>query len=416
MQPSPTLNYLGLPFLEILSIDQSREVIIFNVKALFERDNLRCPHCCKVQEGAVERSGTVPSKIYSKGPYTRKVDHLEVCGKPSRLHIFTTRFQCCKCKGTFIPEIPGVRPYRQSSEPFRTHIYKQHHAGITGKDVAQNHRIGSATVERIYQDHTLLKAKKRLSNTCPQVLGIDEHSIHCKQKNKRGTYFATTLCDLKNHKVFDIVEGRIPRELRGYFSKIQGRHLVKVVCIDLSSSYRSLIKEFFPNAKIVADRFHVIRVMQHHFMELFKSLAPEIKSHRGYLAALRTKPENLSDKRKALLESLFEKHPALKVIYDQLQDTHQLLSHKTLNAKAFKPLSEKLLYLINELKHSKLKPMITLAKTLNQWIEPIVAMWRFSKNNGITEGFHRKMKLIQRRAYGFKNFQNYRLRVIAQCG
>jgi len=34
----------------------------------------------------------------------------------------------------------------------------------------------------------------------------------------------------------------------------------------------------------------------------------------------------------------------------------------------------------------------------------------------ITEGFHRKMKLIQRRAYGFKNFNNYRLRVIAQCG
>jgi hypothetical protein len=47
---------------------------------------------------------------------------------------------------------------------------------------------------------------------------------------------------------------------------------------------------------------------------------------------------------------------------------------------------------------------------------PIAAMWRFTKNNGITEGFHRKMKLIQRRAYGFRNFNNYRLRVIAQCG
>ncbi len=43
-------------------------------------------------------------------------------------------------------------------------------------------------------------------------------------------------------------------------------------------------------------------------------------------------------------------------------------------------------------------------------------MWRFSRNNGITEGFHRKMKLIQRRAYGLRSFPNYRLRVIAQCG
>ena len=43
-------------------------------------------------------------------------------------------------------------------------------------------------------------------------------------------------------------------------------------------------------------------------------------------------------------------------------------------------------------------------------------MWRFSRNNGITEGFHRKMKLIQPRAYSFKNFNNYRLRVLAHCG
>jgi hypothetical protein len=41
----------------------------------------------------------------------------------------------------------------------------------------------------------------------------------------------------------------------------------------------------------------------------------------------------------------------------------------------------------------------------------IACMWRFTKNNGITEGFHTKMELIQRRAYGFKNFTNYRLRV-----
>jgi hypothetical protein len=39
-------------------------------------------------------------------------------------------------------------------------------------------------------------------------------------------------------------------------------------------------------------------------------------------------------------------------------------------------------------------------------------MWRFTRNNGITEGFHDKMELINRQAYGFRNFENYRLRVI----
>jgi transposase len=47
--------------------------------------------------------------------------------------------------------------------------------------------------------------------------------------------------------------------------------------------------------------------------------------------------------------------------------------------------------------------------------EEIVAMWRFTKNNGITEGFHNKMELINRQAYGFRNFENYRLRVKVMC-
>ncbi len=54
-------------------------------------------------------------------------------------------------------------------------------------------------------------------------------------------------------------------------------------------------------------------------------------------------------------------------------------------------------------------------RTIRQWFEPIIRMWRFSKSHGITEGFHRKMKLIRRRAYGYRNFKNHRLRVPIQC-
>lgn len=72
--------------------------------------------------------------------------------------------------------------------------------------------------------------------------------------------------------------------------------------------------------------------------------------------------------------------------------------------------------MITRLKQIGFKHLNTLGRTLHQWREEIVRMWRFTKNNGITEGFHRKMKLIQRRAYGFRNFENYRLRVRVLCG
>ncbi|MAS97167.1 MAG: hypothetical protein CMO55_28590 [Verrucomicrobiales bacterium] len=69
----------------------------------------------------------------------------------------------------------------------------------------------------------------------------------------------------------------------------------------LSSSYRALVRKHFPNAKIVADRYHVIRVIQQHFMDLVRQIAPHVKNHRGYLAALRSHPDKLFPAQKATL-------------------------------------------------------------------------------------------------------------------
>jgi len=59
--------------------------------------------------------------------------------------------------------------------------------------------------------------------------------------------------------------------------------------------------------------------------------------------------------------------------------------------------------------------LVTLGDTLYSWSEEIVRMWRFTRSNGITEGFHNKMETINRQAYGFRNFENYRMRVQVLC-
>ena len=71
--------------------------------------------------------------------------------------------------------------------------------------------------------------------------------------------------------------------------------------------------------------------------------------------------------------------------------------------------------MIEELKYCKFKSIETLGNTLDLWKLEIVRMWRFTRTNSITEGFHMKMEMISRRAYGFRNFENYRLRVRALC-
>ena len=71
---------------------------------------------------------------------------------------------------------------------------------------------------------------------------------------------------------------------------------------------------------------------------------------------------------------------------------------------------------VQELQDANFASLVQLGETLRAWSQEIAAMWRFTRNNGITEGFHNKMETISRQAFGFRNFENYRLRIKVLCG
>ena len=350
------------------------------------------------------------SRLRSKGRYERRVRHLDCFGHPSRLLIGCRRYRCVDCARSFVQPLPGIRPGRRSSEPWRRAMFERHDDGICAAALAQREGLGQATVGRIYAEFTERKARERLSLDCPQVLGIDEHTLH------RGQRFATTFCDLKNHRVFDLSPGRSEAELAGYLRTLHGRERVRVVCIDLSNPYRAMIRRWFPRAVIVADRFHTIRLVGLHLLRLARQLCPALGWNRGWLGLLRTRADHLQPEQRGRLQQLFSAQPALQPIYELKERLCALLRCKQQSKRACRAHIQQLLGLIETLRQSGLEAAVTLAKALSDWTEEIVRMWRFSRNNGITEGFHRKMKLIQRRAYGFRSFHNYRLRVIAQCG
>jgi transposase len=108
-------------------------------------------------------------------------------------------------------------------------------------------QIGSATVERWFQDFLQRELAERRGAPCPRILGIDEHFF----SKKDG--FATTFCDLRHHTIFDVVLGRSEAALEDYLAKLPGKDRVRIVCMDLASVYRSIVRKQFPKAKIVAD-------------------------------------------------------------------------------------------------------------------------------------------------------------------
>jgi len=151
-------------------------------------------------------------------------------------------------------------------------------------------------------------------------------------------------------------------------------------------------------------------------LRVARQLVPTLGWNRAWLGLLRSRSDKLDPEQRKRLEALFARHPALRGIYEIKERLCALLRLKNQRRGACRHHGRRLLQLIDELRESGLEAALVLAKTLRDWSEEIGRMWRFSRNNGITEGFHRKMKLIQSRAYGFKSFSNYRLRVIAQCG
>ncbi|KTD27981.1 ISL3 family transposase [Legionella maceachernii] len=356
----------------------------------------RCGHCAS-------------KEVRKKASYMRRVAHELIGHRRSELHFKAYKLYCHSCRRYGNQQFPGINKHQRSTWRLQAAVFHDHTRGISQKDLAKQYNKGKATIERWYQQHYREQERELTNAPCPIVLGIDEHSFSRKQG------YATTLCDLKKHKVYDIVKGRSSTDLKDYFKNLPHKERVKVVCIDLSTSYRALVKQHFPHAQIVADRFHVIRLVNQFTLQTFHHIDPTIKYQRGLLAALKTKPENLTAKRLTLRDNYLKQQPAIAAIYDFKQELHQLLSKKHCTAKECKRLLPRFLEMINELRLSPFQPLQTLGNTLFKWREEIARMLRFTKNNGITEGFHRKMKLIQRRAYGFKNFENYRTRVRVLC-
>lgn len=356
-----------------------------------------CPHCAA-------------QRVQSKGWYSRVVRHADLGLRHCWLEVSARKWLCRHCGRQFRQRLPGILPGQHASETFREAVFRQHLDGINRSRLGQREGIAAATVERHFRHGLKRQFRERHSPKCPSVLGIDEHFF----TRRKG--FATTLCDLKNHTVYDVVLGRSEASLASYFAKLEGKDQVRIVCIDLSSSYRALIEKEFPRAKIVADRFHVIRVVNHHFLACWREIDPVASKNRGLISLMRRHRHNLKPEHKAKLQAYLQAIPVLGVIYRFKQHLCYLLLKKHRTRRQCALLAPRLLTAIEHLRSAQLPSLAQLGDTLYSWKEEIARMWRFTRNNGITEGFHNKMETISRQAYGFRNFENYRLRVKVLCG
>lgn len=263
---------LGLPEYEVTAIEEVAGQVQITVRFT---GRVECPHC----RG---------EKLRPKDRRIRRPRHESWGVRHCVLALETRKWVCRACGRSFWQRFPGILPRQRAAEPFRRSVCQKHFDGISRSRLGRREGISSATIERWFLWYLRLLSGERTSRQCPRILGIDEHFF----TRRRG--YATTFCDLRNHKIYDVVLGRSEASLESYLSRLEGKHLVEVVCMDLAAAYRSLVRKHFPQARIVADRFHVIRIVNHHFLACWKDLDPIGAKNRGLLSLMRRHRHNLT--------------------------------------------------------------------------------------------------------------------------
>jgi len=321
------------------------------------------------------------------------------------LKIVKRRFWCKVCQKPFTEYIPGIKKGSRTTERFKRSVLWACENFQDLSRVQKAYRVSAGYVFKTLYNRLEEKLKMR-QYPWPSTIGIDEHSF---RRHRGRTEFATIVVDYPNKRVFELAQGKTTADLLGQLGHIQGREQVKNVIVDLCDPFKNFARLHFPNSKIIADKFHVLRL-----------LTPAIIKKRYEITGTRADAEarrlltcsshDLQHWERQTIWSYLDQHPELQEIYRWKEILHRLY-----RTRGYNKAREALLMITDRMALSNLPEIKRLRRTLIKWRNEILAYFETGLTNGRTEGYNNIAKLVQKRAFGYKNFRNYRLRLLSAC-
>ncbi|MCF7820290.1 MAG: transposase [Candidatus Pacebacteria bacterium] len=245
--------------------------------------------------------------------------------------------------------------------------------------------------------HSLINWTKPIAK-----IGMDGKGVG----NRKQVFNITNLVDRQVIGVLpNLNQAQLRKQLLTVDLKL--RQAVKEVCIDMDSFFPTIIKECFPNAKIVIDHFHVIKWAIYLLKEekkVFQDINREKYKIDQYLMIPAHKLTHIEYNR---LKKVFDKVPELK---NDWKIIHQLRKVYWQDNRV--SAETQLLYVIKLCKESKSKYMKDLSKTLVRWFEEILNYYLSKTTNAYTEGIHNHFERIERNHFGIKNIERFCKRLL----
>ena len=262
---------------------------------------------------------------------------------------------------------------------------------------------------------------KRLTKT--SAIGLDETNF-VRERDQRTTY-ATTVCDVQHHQVIDILPTRHFVDVAGWM-KDQGpdwRHRITYGALDMSTTYAAVYSAMLPRAAQVVDPFHAVSLANRALDQIRRRVQIEQLGHRGrrddplYRARrlLVAAEERLSPEAAERLQSLLALgDPTAEVavayrVKERLRDFYR--ESDPVVAEAI------LADLRDHCLRKTMPPEIRrLGRTIQTWFAKLCNFHLARVTNGPTESVNNLIKRIKRVGFGFRNFENYRIRALLYAG
>jgi transposase len=282
------------------------------------------------------------------------------------------------------------------------------------------HTVNDAVIT--YGEALLEADRKRLNKT--SAIGLDETSF-VKLGTQIHTSYATTVADVENHQIIDILPTRKYTDVAGWIDNQPAawKERIRFGALDMSATYAAVYTVMLPKAAQVVDPFHAISLANRCLDAVRRRVQTEQTGHRGrrddplYRArrVLLMGEEKLDDEATARLASLLELgDPGAEVaiayrIKERLRDFYATRDPDEARA------------LLDELKDHCLKrampPEIQkLGRTIRHWFDKLCNFHLARVSNGPTEALNNLIKRTKRIAFGFRNFENYRIRALLYAG
>ena len=350
-----------------------------------------CPHC-----------GTHTSYIHD---YRRQlIKDIPAFGQAVILNYRRRRYRCPHCGKCFSEQHPFVPRYHRMTSRLVAHIIDQLRCECSFTSVAKSVNLSVSTVIRVFDMLSFSHPQK-----LPHVFAIDEF-----KGNTGNIKYQCIITDPASKRVLDILPDRSQQQLIDYLKQwdFKSRKRIRYFVSDMWQQYTDIASAFFKNATQVIDRYHFIRQIMWAFDNVRKRVQ---KLYGDRNRKLFKHSKRLLIKRSSKLKD-YEKERinAMMYISDELRQAYYLKEafYTVIDAQSREEAKKLMADWILSARNSGIPEYTSCSNTLINWQTGILNSFDVPYSNGFTEGCNNKIKVIKRNAYGYRNFERFRKRIL----